>query len=859
MMVSGQRTASGFRQRKLAAAVAWAVAAGLVAAPAVAQDVRVEVTGSNIKRVESESASPIEVITRQDIERTGAQTIGEVLQFLPSAGWAIDDRVTNGFTSGASALNVRNLGFNSTLVLLNGRRLPTYPFAQRTTLGSQQFQDLNAIPVAAVQRIEILKDGASAIYGADAVGGVVNIILRTNYQGGEASAAAGIAEVGDAEMYTVNATLGWGDLAKDKYNIFLNAYYFKRDAALSADRDFANNEDLRSRGGGDLRSGFGYPGTRIDLETGAVAYYPNCESVRANRCRYNRASFGGVLPEVERAGAMLKGEWAFNPNVSAFGELMYSQNKAYNIGFPAPSTDDAGIGSNILPVGHPANPFPNEALIAHRYADVGNRDTDSTGDTWRGVLGLKGTYKTWDWEVYGSWSEIDIEETQLNNVLSTTALATINDRSYNFLNPFANPASVTERLRYNGYHTGNSRFDDYGARASGEVWSLPAGPILAAVGVQYTTLEVEDIPDPNIAAGNALGISASAAFGRQDLTAVFGEIIVPVVKGLEISGALRYDKYSESGDFSNTSPKVGVRWQPTKNLLLRGTYSEAFRAPSIFETTTATQSSFEFGLVDPTRCITGNEPDCNLDVKLIQTGNPNLKPEESKIWNIGVVWEPINNLTLSLDYWNVKRDDEISLFATQTLINLFPNNPAIVVRDPTGTIDQVNNVPVQLAGTKTSGFDFDARMRIPTDSWGTFSPRLVVSYVDEYKFKTIGDSGEIEEFNYNGTYNQPRVRASWDLGWQYGMHELSLNGYYVHSFDQLNPIASGEDVDSTAVWNFFWKWNFAKNWSMNLAVTNLFDEDPPFSNETSASNAGYNPSQHDPRGRYYQLGITYRF
>src|SRR5678816_917817 len=132
---------------------------------------------------------------------------------------------------------------------------------------------------------------------------------------------------------------------------------------------------------------------------------------------------------------------------------------------------------------------------------------------------------------------------------------------------------------------------------------------------RYWNSKAEDIPDPRIAALEALGISASAAFGEQDMTAVFGEIIVPVVKGLEISGALRYDKYGKSGDFSKTSPKIGVRYQPVRNLLLRATYSEAFRAPSIFDTTSATQSSFEFGLVDPTRCITGDEPDCNLDVR----------------------------------------------------------------------------------------------------------------------------------------------------------------------------------------------------------------------------------------------------
>lgn len=175
-----------FQRRKVAAALAYAVGVGtaatlLTAAPAIAQDLKVNVTGTNIKRVDNETASPIEVITRQDIERTGAISVNEVLQFIPSAGFAIDDRVTNGFTNGAGSLNVRNLGFNSTLILLNGRRLPTYPFAQRTTVGSQGFQDLNSIPIAAVERIEILKDGASAIYGADAVGGVVNVILRNNY------------------------------------------------------------------------------------------------------------------------------------------------------------------------------------------------------------------------------------------------------------------------------------------------------------------------------------------------------------------------------------------------------------------------------------------------------------------------------------------------------------------------------------------------------------------------------------------------------------------------------------------------------------------------------------------------------
>ena len=830
-----------------------------VAVPAQAQDLRVDVTGSNIRRVDNEQASPIQVITREDIERTGAVSLSEVMAFLPSSGFSIDDRVTNGFTGGAGGLNLRNLGFNSTLLLLNGRRMPTYPFAQRLTTGSQGFQDLNSIPVGAIERIEILKDGASAIYGADAVGGVVNIILRNSYKGLEAGASYGETQEGDGETFTANASLGFGDLEKDRYNVFVNFAYLKRDATFTKGRNFANTEDLRSRGGLDLRSGFGYPGTFVDAETGDVVYYPDCTTQRANRCRYDRAAFGGVLPEVERFNVLARGEFALNKDVSIFAEGMYGRNETYNIGFPSPSSDDPGIGSNILPIGHPQNPFPNEAVVFHRYADVGNRDNDGKSDMYRGVLGAKGTFRNWDWETYGSWNKIEIDEKQLNNVPATTALETILDRSYNFTNPFANDPSVTNKLRYNGLRTGESTFDDYGIKASGEIWKLPAGPMMAAFGAQHTSLEAEDIPDENIASGNLLGISGSAANGKQNLFAVFGEIIVPVVKGLEISGALRYDDYSKSGDFSRTSPKVGVRWQPNRNFLMRGTYSEAFRAPSIFDTTSASQSSFEFSLVDPTRCITGNEPDCNLDVRVNTTGNPNLQAEKSKIWNFGVVFDPVPNASFSVDVYNIKRRDEITLFSTQTLINLFANDPNIVIRDATGEIDQVNNVPVQLAETETTGIDFEARWRIPLNSWGTLQLQGAGAYVIDYDYTTLGDSGALEKFNFNGTYNQPRFRASWDMAWLYGAHTFSLNGYYIHSYDALNPTATHTEIGAVDIWNFFWKWQATKALTVNVSVANLMDRKPPFSNETSASNAGYNPSQSDPRGRYFQAGLQYKF
>jgi iron complex outermembrane receptor protein len=848
------------RRRIWTALGAGAAAVLLAAAVAVAQDLKVTVTGSNIKRADNETASPIDVITRQDIERTGAISVNEVLQFIPSAGFAIDDRVTNGSTNGAGALNLRNLGFNSTLILLNGRRLPTYPFAQRTAFGSQAFQDLNAIPIQSVERIEILKDGVSAIYGADAVGGVVNIIQRKGYVGAEAGANAGITEVGDGKTHGVNGVLGFGDLTTDRYNVFVTMSYYKREAMLASGRRFAGNEDLRGRGGTDFRAAYGFPGTVVDLDTGDLSYYPTCDpaQVSADFCRYNRASFGGVSPQVERYNLSARGEFAIEPEASLFVELMGSRNKAYNLAFPAPSSDDPGIGSNVLPVGHPNNPFPHEALVFHRYADVGNRDTDSRGDMIRGVLGAKGAHRSWEWEAYASWNRIEIDEVNFNQVLAQGALDTINDRSYDFFDPFANSAA-TGRLRYDAFHHGRSRFEDYGIKASGEAWRLPAGPLWAAVGAQYTNLDVQDIPDPQATAGNTLGFGASAAFGEQSLAAVFGEIVVPVAKGLEASAALRYDRYSKSGDFSNTSPKFGVRWQPVPNLLLRATYSEAFRAPSIFETTTAMQSLFDFGLADPTRCITGEEPDCNLDVRLVLSGNPNLEPERSRVWNAGVVWDISPNASVSLDAYRIERKDEIGLFGTQTLINLFPNDPRIVVRSPLGTITTVNSIPVQLGKTTASGLDAELRLHIPMERLGTLQVRGQIAYVHDYTLTTIGGSGGVEDISFNGTYNYPRVRGAWDLAWLYGAHEVSLNGYYIHHYAQLNPTPSGSDVTAVGVWNLFWKWKADRNLSLTASMQNLLDTDPPFSNESSATNAGYNPSQSDPRGRAFNLGLNYRF
>ncbi len=904
------------KQKRIAFAVLHAVAGMAIAASASAQTTqpqkveKVEVTGSNIKRIEAESANPVQVITRQDIERTGAATVNDVLQRISGAGYAADDRITNGFAPGGGALNLRGLGFNSTLILINGRRLPTYPFAQQFGT-SQGFNDINSIPLAAVERIEVLKDGASAIYGADAVAGVVNILLRRDYTGMEVSAAFGTSQRSDGETYNASFAGGWGDLAKDRFNVLLTGNISGRDPIAAKDRDWSKTEDLRNRGGADRRSSYGYPGTITDYETGEIAFAGGAcgptsqrggSSVRAGFCRYDRPSLGSLQPKSEKAGVYSRLNFAITPDITAFAEALFTRNKFKSIGWPAGTTDDVGIGTFYLPAGAPNNPFPNDADLRYRFFDVGNRGDDGTTDTTRAVLGVKGTTAGWDWEGAANFNRIKIDTFATNNTLNSRLLCLMNPQAaasyaaggnplglgtlnqifaanpsyaayfqrelakcgaafaqfgyYNFVDPSKNNAGVAAYLRHDSLRQGRSNLDGYDFKASREIMQLAGGPLAFAFGAETRKEKVSDTPDIQLQTGDTLAISAAQAFGSRRVTAYYGELNAPLTKSLEANVAIRYDKYSGNGDFAATSPKVGLRFQPTSQLLLRATASKAFRAPSLFETTPAQQTSFSFGIRDPLLCPTvdENNPNCGLDIRRVQSGNINLKAEKSTAYTAGMVLEPTKDLSLSLDFWQIDRKDEITSLTDQDLVDRAFNNPAIVVRDTQGRISQLNQVPIQLAKTKVNGVDFEVTHRMGLAD-GKLTTKLGMSYVGTFKQSDLV-TGELVELN--GTYNLPRYRGNWDFAFERGAWEFSVGGYGVHSYAGLSS-SLNDKVGAYEVWNTSLTYKGMKNLTVRLGVNNLFDRGTPFSDETSGANAGYNVSFAEPVGRFYTIGLRYQF
>jgi iron complex outermembrane receptor protein len=886
--------------------------------PAFAQQQleRVEVTGSRIKRVETETAAPVQIISRKEIERTGAQTVNEVLQQITGAGSALDDRFTNGFAPGGGALNLRGLGFNSTLVLVNGRRLPTYPFAQQVTNGTQGFNDLQNIPLAAVDRIEVLKDGASAVYGADAVAGVVNVILRQDYRGLEAGVTLGESAHSDGKTRAASLTAGFGTLTSDRYNFLVGANLSKRDEIPSRARAFAGTEDLRDAGGVDRRSSFGYPGTITDLTTGAVFFDaggtcgPSTQhggsSIRGAFCRYDRPTLGSLQPASEKTGIYTKLSFGVTPDITAFAEVLFSRNKFSANSWPAGTTDDVGIGSNILPAGSPSNPFPNDAEIRYRFADVGNRGDKGTTDTTHAVLGVKGMTASWEWEAALNLNRIKIDDTPKNNVLNSHTMCLTNPSAaasysaggdplglgtidqifaanpvyatyfknelgkcaaafatygyYNYINPSANTPGTADFLRHDSTRTGRSTLNGFDVKASRDLMPLGGGQLAMVIGFETRKEKVSDIPDLELQTGDTLSISAAQAFGSRTVSAAFAELSAPFTKTLEGDFALRHDKYTGNGSFASTSPKFGLRYQPSKSLLLRATASKAFRAPSLFETTPAQQTSFVFGIQDPVRCPdfsqAATNPDCALDIRQVQTGNPALKPEKSKAYTLGMVLEPANAVTVSVDLWKITRKDEIGLFDPQLLVNLFANNPNIVVRNPAGQITQLNLVPVQLNKTSTWGTDVELNVRNDLGEVGRLTSRIGMTYVGSYRFSTLDANGAPALAQYNGTYNYPRWRRSWDFALARGSWEYSLAGYAVAGYEGLGNTTFVAPFD---IWNAGISYTGVKNLTIRFQIVNMFNRHPSFDDETSGSNAGYNPQFGDPVGRFYSVGVNYKF
>ncbi|MCC7216057.1 MAG: TonB-dependent receptor [Burkholderiales bacterium] len=910
-----------FQRKKVAIALGVGGVALVAGGSVVAQDIRVNVTGTNIKRVDTETSAPIEVITREDIQASGLQTIQEVVrQITANNNGGIAPSFTNGFSASGSAVSLRGLGPNNTLVLVNGRRLANFGLADD---GHASYPDLGQLPFDAVERIEVLKDGASAIYGSDAVAGVVNVILRQQFTGFTATGTYGTDYKGNADQWKVALTGGIGDLTKDRYNAFVSFDYQKQDPFPSNKaRDYMGSNDLRSMGGYDQRLGnpfvLGINSVNgnvrpVNPATNALVgtYQPlpgACPTgiLSDGFCLWETKDWTDHMPEIERANVYARGAFNFTPDIQGYTELSYFKVTTDTRGTPTamrgnwfnPQTLSivSSTGTANLPVGHPDNPFSANGQAARMYytdAALGGRDAHYETDTQRYLLGVKGATAGWDWDLAGLYIRSDTDVTRKNFYSYDRMLQGLAGTGpYGYYRVGAN-ANLNNPAIYDwiapdrswSIKSENTIFD---AKASRDIYKLQGGQMALAVGYQFMKEELSNPGTPGTETGNVVGLGYSAAFGSRDINALFAELYAPVLKNLEITAAIRWDDYSDVD--STWNPKIGAKWTIIPSLVLRGTWATAFRAPGLYETSTANASAGFTTASDPIRCpVTGAAADCQGTVLGINTGNPFIKPETSDTWTVGVIWEPVPGLSGTLDYWNIETQDQITIGSVQGVLNNPGNFPAATIGRDSNNLPGIPNsgtvlyvqTPYQNANTvKTDGIDLDIVWRIPTKDWGTFTPQFQWTHIFNYsqtlggiEYKYAGTNGNYDVSSAQGT---PEDRWNLILGWSRGPWTATGTVRFVSGYDEIpwegEPVPdaclwhwsddqTGCSVDSFTTFDLSASYKGFKNWEIFGSIINVFNEKAPFAPAAAYGlvNYNYNYSASGATGTQFNLGVRYTF
>ena len=864
---------------------------------------KIEVTGSNIKRVDSETVSPVEIISRDQIERTGLATVAEVLRNIPAnSGGSFGESFTNSFAPGAAGISLRGLGQKSTLVLINGRRTAGYGFAQNL---QDTFVDLNSIPSSAVERIEVLKDGASAVYGSDAIAGVVNVILRKDYVGAQVGGGMGSSE--GKNDYRFNAVYGIGDLGKDRFNVFASLDYYKRDLLMLSDTEYGRTRDMRGHAGGRNYQSLTGAGTWRQLTatgglstnfransdcdgmvlTGPQAVAAGLIAAPLGNTAWNNATntfcakdFNGQFtanPKTERIGFLSRATFNFTSTMTGYAELGYSENKSFQR-FQAPffagTTGLTPTAAGLRPFtynitfapGAAGNPFTTNARYVGVLNDMGTRDTEVTSESIRFLGGLNYSFGSWDFDTGLGFAKNEVESFNFNRLslegvsslfgVSTNPQPPVpvsSGSSYNLDRWTTNSAASRDAMRADFPRQSTSEMSFLDTKANTELGKLGGGPIGLALGAEFRNEKLKDRPAEIARIGGILGQGITATDGKRDSYAAYGELSLPVTSMIEGNVAARYDHYSDYG--SSTTPKVGVKFKPTGSLLMRANWGKGFRAPTLPEISPSVATFFT-SVTDPlTNQVT--------QISGVFAGNPNLEAEKSESATFGVVFEPNKDFNVGVNLYALKWKNIVAAPSFQTIVNAGGPN---VIRDPsTNAIVTVLSGYTNLNETKTNGFDFDAKYSFNT-GFGKFTARTSMVYIDSFKengVETVGTNG--------GTNTMPRVRGNLALDWDKQPFGATLSMNYIHGYYQTLLPGSyfteqdpqfqngvyGERIPSYKTYSLYGKYQLNKNLKVTASVLNFTNEKPPFDPGFSSTFL-YDFSMYDVRGRQFRLDVEYK-
>lgn len=861
--------------------------------------IKVLVTGTNIPGTDRETAFPVQIITRDEIDRADIQTAAQLVNTISAnvgfGSWGENLAFAGAATPGLAGAGLRGLTFQRTLVLVNGRRVANYAFTASAT-------DLNLIPLAAVERVEVLKDGASAIYGSDALGGVINFILRREFSGLLANAQYSAPEQPGGWSTQLDATMGYGDLATQQFNVYATIAYQKFGALAARDREFSKSFYIP--GQFDQTSSVSFPanvriGNTLVNPTGnpAAGYAnPSCAPPMSfptvsqpNQCRFDAAYFLDALNASERFSTAIGLRWQWTPDHQFYADGFYSRNDFTFVASPTSFQNRF-----LLPASSPYYPHDfakyfkvdGQPLNAQwRSVELGGRTSQPVVGQWNAVAGLRGTLAGWSYDAGLSFGVNDNDDRYTSGYLLSSAILPL--LASGVVDPFGyNTPEVVAKMaaaQVNGtVRTGRSSLVVGDFRASREVYDLPAGPLSVAFGAEARRWKVATTVSKDAAAGEIVGVGFSPAYSAsRDNYAVFGEANAPLAAGFEANLAVRYDSYSDVG--STTNPKIALRWQPVRPLLFRASAGTGFRAPGLVGLYEPPSFGTSGAISDPARCpTTQSARDCNANFPTVGGGNPDLQSETSSQWGVGVVWSPIASLTLAVDYFDIIVDNLIFSLNPTVIFSLCPdgvNGPTckFVKRGPVDPQYPTLPGPVQLIraqlsniGTvRTAGLDLDIRYQTPRLDWGQLQLSLQATYLTKYlQQQTDGRYASYLNHEIQAPLLGPVPfwKHYLTIGWNYGPWSATLTENFQRgTWDVFPPPGQTllRKIGNYDVWNLSGSYAAFRDWQFSLGVKNLADRNPPFTNQnfTAGNGApgGYDPTYTDPRGRLWWAAARYRF
>lgn len=850
-------------------AISLAIAAAFPAFPILAHAeedmLRVNVTGSNIRVSEKEGASAVQVITAKELKASGKTSVSDVLRAISAnSGNSYNEQYTGSFSAGTSGLSLRGIGQQNTLILVNGRRVASYATAQDL---QQTFVDLNSLPMAAVQRIEVLKDGASSVYGSDAVAGVVNIILYKEFTGTDITAQWGGSTQGTGQ-HEKSAALqtGFGKLEEDGYSVVFSVDAQQRDKLQQSDVAWLRDADFRKQQRGSLGWNVtNYAGADPTQTLGGVRgplqlvpYSAINPDGAGQVLAYNPSPYETLIPGIQRIHSSLRGTVKLNADTEAYVDLLHSYSRADQT-FSAPLTVSSSLrawnnGTKrldaipvVLPVGHPNNPGATPLPFTATLFDLGPRLKQDKVTFYRALAGAKGTLAGWDWDTAVAHSSSKLEETVQNFVNRYEFQKVLADGSYNFFDQSQNSEAVRNRLRLSTLRPAESTLDTVDFSAAKDIWHLPAGPLGFAAGFQWRREKMDSQTSTAVLSGTELRPALNIIEGSRSVSALFAEFNVPVVKNLSVNVAGRADHYS---DFGNAfSPKASARYQAAPWLLLRGTVSRAFRAPSLPEITDSTAVSYT-GVIDPRDPLT---PTLSRGVTVITIANPALRPERSKNLNLGVVISPTSSSSIGLDYYRIRQEGVIGTESATTTLDNELTSPEKVARGADGRITTLYRQFRNQGQRDVSGIDLDLRQRFGDQDWGKLTLAGQLSRVLRFA-EPLSDGAPLTNgagTNYFGSI--PKWRGVTSATWEQGKWSSTLTWNYVGSYAQNTHL--DESVAAFSTFDVTSNWQVTPKANVTFIVQNLANKRAPW--DYSAS--GFDYTQADPRGRFASLKLNYKF